>query len=376
MSSIVISEHPPSSVRQNYEQIDTIRIITICFIIWGHCLLTWEKQVPLNTLDHLLTVAIFQSGKISTIIFFVVAGFLVRAKLPQYTVKSYFLDRIPKVYFPWVLFMFIFLLLNILQVMPIIKIWNEGNIRLFKTGVYNNIVGVLFYTAYWFITVYAISMGLIVALRRHAEKMWLGALLGAITVFYCINLYYQLIPPNHGKAFLGYAFYVWLGIQANKHFESIKIFIKKISWPVMILVLVFLFILACLEARFLTRIGCLDAYASNRFSNSLFSLSFFMALLKMGANASLNKLQPRKMVYGMFLVHNLIIFELSFLINAYLLKYLYINIWIHLIIQLVFFMTILFITYILVNIISNSKYRWLIGLASPKKGIYHMDKVI
>ncbi|MDF3077623.1 MAG: acyltransferase [Sphingobacteriaceae bacterium] len=302
----------------NYEQIDTIRIITICFIIWGHSLLGWERQVNTGLFNSYLTTVVYQSGKISTVVFFVVSGFLIRNRLSDYTLGSYFVERFPKVYLPWMLFMALFLVLGIIQQMPTLRLLQENKFREIFVDIYNLIVGILFYTSYWFITTYAVSMALLVIFQKHSEKLWMGCLLGAITLFYAINLYYQWVPANHGKALFGYVFYIWIGFQIRKRFERLNAFLESAPWLVMLTILLILFFLSCLEGRTLSALGCVDPYASNRITNSLFSIVLFGALLKMGSVKWMNDLQPRKLVFGVFLLHNIVVFEGKAFATAFL----------------------------------------------------------
>ncbi|MEO5910900.1 MAG: acyltransferase [Pelobium sp.] len=346
-----------------YPQIDTIRFITICFIVFGHCLLSqWDEKQFLTPEKEYLHIFVSQTGKISTVIFFIIAGFLLRPKLHHYTLKSYLQDRIPKVYFPWVLFIIIFLIVEIVQELPLKEIFATGNIKLLLDGCYKILNGLLLYTAYWFITTYFVSMILFVTFRKYAESLFFGLILGLITCFYAVNLYYQWIAANHAKSILAYAFFVWIGILLQKHFDTVMNFIKRISWVLFIVVLVVMFYLSCAEGAYLQKIGCVDPFASNRVSNSLFSIVFLLALFKMGRLQLINNLNPRKTVYGIFLIHNLVIYELMIVLRYYRVFDSVANYWYLLIIQILFCSIIVFITYIIVSILVRSKYSWLIGV--------------
>jgi len=349
--------------RIHYAQIDTIRGITICFIVWGHCLLGWENFVPGNTLDSVLKLAVFQTGKIGTVIFFLVAGFLLRTKLREYTFINYCKARLPRVYIPWLSFMLLFLLLGVFQILPLADIWVHRDFRLLTRDVYNLIVGVLLYTAYWFVTTYIVSMLLLVSMRKYAEHIWLGAALGSITLFYGVNYYYQWIPANHGKAILAYAFFVWLGIQLHKYYPLVQATVERIPWIIVCTAFILFFILCCVEANYLSGIGCADPFGSNRISNSILSLIFFAGLLKMGRSVRINKLKPRKTVFGVFLMHVVVIFELSILVKHYFSVRLLNNVWKLLAFQFVFLAATMLITYGLVRLIERTNYRWLLGLS-------------
>ena len=59
----------PITSEFDYEQIDTIRFITICFIVWGHCLLGWDQKTTNSLSEEILKSFVLQAGRIGTIIF-------------------------------------------------------------------------------------------------------------------------------------------------------------------------------------------------------------------------------------------------------------------------------------------------------------------
>lgn len=348
----------------NYEQIDTIRGVTICLIVWGHCLLGWQDYVPKNTLDSFLKIAVFETGKVSTIIFFIVAGFLLRPKLYHYTLASFCRHRLPKVYKPWISFILLFLVLSIVQLLPLRELWAKQDAKQFWWYIYKLTDGLMLYTAYWFVTTYIVTMLLLVWLREHAERAWLGIFLAAITLFYCINFYYNWVAANHAKAVLAYAFFVWLGIQLHKYYPLIQLTLKKISWPMLFTALTLSFIVSCMDAHYLTGIGCVDPYGSNRISNALVSIVFLAVLLKAGKRSGINRFQPRKTVYGIFLVHNIVIFELTFIVLRIFSVKQFDSIWMLLVFNLAFFALVLTVTYGIVWGITKTKFRWLVGVGA------------
>jgi len=352
------------SPKNNYEQIDTIRFITIAFIIWGHCLLGWNERVTHSLTEEWVKIFVLQTGKISTIIFFIVSGFLLKPKLNQYTVVSYFKERTPKIYGPWIFFILVFMAISIVQLIPLKELWITKDIRGFIKLNYAILNGLLIYSAYWFITTYIIGMAIIIALRKHINKPWLGLVFLSLTAFYCLNLHYMWIATNHSKAVLSYTFFIWLGIQINNHYSRVTNILKKVSWPLVVLVLLGSFILASYEGYSLTIKECGDAFASNRFTNGILSILLFFALLKLGKISRINKLNPRRTVYGIYLIHNLIIFELMMVINFYFKDYLLTgNVWKILCLQIIFTSFIITVTYQIVRIIGNSRLKRIIGLS-------------
>ncbi len=352
-----------SPQQRNYEQIDTIRFITICFIIWGHTLVGWENRPTHGTFDEVMKMIVYQTGKVSTIIFFVVSGFLLRPKLQGYTLKSYFKERSPRVYLPWVFFIILFQFISILHQVPLAEIWENRDLRLFVRLNYNILDGLLLYSAYWFITTYMVSMVVLVLFRKHAESWMLGAAFAAITLFYAVNLYYGWIEANHSKAILGYVLFIWVGMKVNRHFDRIQNWLARVPWAWLGGSVFVLFALACIEGYTLSTVQCVDPYASNRISNIFLSLLFFLALLKMGTVGRINRLQPRKTVYGIYLIHNILIFELSRWIGFFFAREIeQSSLWLCVLYQIAFFTVILILTYQLVRRLAESKFCWVIGI--------------
>lgn len=353
----------PITSEFDYEQIDTIRFITICFIVWGHCLLGWDQKTTNSLSEEILKSFVLQAGRISTIIFFIVSGFLLKPKIHEYSVKSYFKKRIPKIYLPWLLSISIFMIISVIQLLPLRDLWISRDLKGFVKLNYNILNGLLLYSSYWFITTYMVGMAIIIYFRNYIEKLWFGAIFLVFTVFYCVNLHLSWIDPNHEKAILAYTFFIWLGIQINVYSHIVLKYIRKVSWPAVIVLFVFLFVIACMEGEILTDLHLKDAYASNRFTNILLSIIFFFALLKVGKVRIINTLNPRKTVYGVYLIHNILIFESYLVIDSFFKNDLSnLSIWNLLIVQMTFMTFIITLTYLLVSMIGKSKYSWAVGI--------------
>lgn len=357
-----------AALKVDYFQIDTIRFITICFIVWGHSLFSqWGEELSSDFRFENLRVITIQLGKISTPIFFVVAGFLLRPRLKYYNFKNYFIDRGPKVYFPWVFFIVFFFFLQFFQLNNWRDIFIEHDLKKLTYIGYKIFNGLMLYTAYWIITTYLVSMTIFIIFKEQAEKWWFGLLFGAIFLFYAVNLYYQWLPANHAKAILGYAFFVWLGIILHKHFNVFSLYLNKLPWIVIIVSLIGFFILSCYEGIYLSKIGSADSFSSNRISNSIFSMVFFIAMMKFGPILIINKLNPRKITFGIFLFHNLIIFQLSIWSSQLNLKYVFPNALLLFLSQIVYCGFIVFCSCMIVRWLMHSKLSWLIGLKRVKK---------
>ncbi|WP_449435442.1 hypothetical protein [Pedobacter steynii] len=83
-------------------------------------------------------------------------------------------------------------------------------------------------------------------------------------------------------ALFGFIFYLWLGVILNRYFDRVMNYINRISWPIMIITVVVLFVLAILESFELLSLGSKDAYNTLRASNIIYSFGMFALLLKIG----------------------------------------------------------------------------------------------
>jgi hypothetical protein len=207
-----------------------------------------------------------------------------------------------------------------------------------------------------------VGMLIMIYFKQYSSNYKFGLFLLAFTLFYCINFHAGWIDTQHTKAILAYTFFIWLGFQFHRYWQSVLGILSQIKWMFLIPALIILFGAACYEGLILARAGVDDPYASNRISNILFSIVFFFSLLKMGAVRKINNLQPQRIVYGIYLVNSIVIFQLAILLGEYLKGLTKVDIWTLLILQLIYFTVVLYLTYKTVNYLANSRLRWLIGV--------------
>ena len=339
---------------KNFEVIDTIRFIAMCSIVWGHCNLGSETTIYHSSTDIILQSIVLQMGKIGTIIFFLISGFLIGPKIQSYTPLLFLKLRFKSTILPWLAFVVIFTLLNLVNSLPLNTAIHHGDLKqilLTNAEVAKNSI---FYFAYWFIVVFVISAVVLITFKRYANTVWMGLVLGILTLFYSVNLHYGWISVHHTKAFLGYAFFMWLGIQISTHYQKFMRLLNNISWPLFIGGFVISMFIACSEGFYLSQTGCADPYASIRLSNIINSFIAFGCLFKLGKVSWINSLDPRRLVYGVYLLHSVLIYEM---INFYT-KYLNNKYVVHSSVTLLFaevvaFVSILSTSIILVNAFSG-----------------------
>ncbi len=349
--------------KSNYEQIDTIRFLTISIIVWSHSLFSeWHIRPAGEMAELLIRSIVLQAGAISTIIFFIVSGILIRSKLQRYNVQNYINERLGSIYFPWLFIVVFNAVLIMLHRLPLMELWISRDFDRFMQSAYNIMNGLLIYGPYWFVVTYFTGMIILILFKRYSENIYFGLFLCGITLFYSVNFHTGWIDTQHSKAVLAYTFFIWLGFPIHRNWDQILQNLKKLKWTFLIPVLLLMFFIAGLEGFKLSEAGVADPFASNRLSNIIFSLVFFLLLLKMGAVKSINNLNPRKIVYGIYLVNSIVVLELSILLNEYLSELRDLHIGALLGLQILYFLLVLLITYFLVRTLKNSSLRWVIGL--------------
>ena len=194
------------------------------------------------------------------------------------------------------------------------------------------------------------------------NKLWFGLLLGSFMVFYGVNVYHGWVSANHTQAFLGYVFFVWLGAKLEMHAKLFQPLLEKLSWSVMLPILLILFLIACFEGITLTSIGCVDAYASLRHSNAVLSVVLFLCFFKTYTLDWVKYFHPRQNTYGIYLIHSIVISEFTPTINRLIEKHgLHNNLPYLFLVQVLFFTAVLFISLIVTASIRRCPLRFIVG---------------
>ncbi|MES2455751.1 MAG: acyltransferase [Bacteroidota bacterium] len=296
-----------SAPKINFESIDTIRFISISLIVWGHCSTEMSTLHFSNMSAVLLQSFIIQIGKLGTVIFFLIAGFLMQPKIASYTPLEFLKFRLKPTILPWLYFVVVIDLLHLYEQGLLGTLITEGKLAEGFILFLKTFKDIISYLAYWFIVVFLISSLILIVFRKYINSIWMGVVLGIITLLYCINLYFGWISAHHTKAFLAYIFFMWAGIQVRKHYGTFTLFIHRIAWWKFLAAFLISFLLASFEGRLLAKLHCVDPYASIRLSNIINSLIVFMCLYKIGPIAVINGLKPRRHVYGIYLIHSILL---------------------------------------------------------------------
>lgn len=287
---------------------DIVRLVGIISIIWGHCLYDWERSsFHTQAFPDYLKLILLELGRVGTVCFFLLSGYFMNDRLRSLTVMSYLRSRFSSVILPWFIYLSLYVLLETSNRLSIHDLSNPSKvISLFKS-LY---LVFIFHGAYWFVPAALICGSAMIAINKYIDRSWLGSTLLTITIFYSINLYANWIDVNHTKAVAGYALFTWLGITLRRKENQIFSYIQRIHWATILILGVAFFTAACIESMYLKQLGGKDPFASIRASNILFSLILFVALLKKMNYGVLAALKTRKYVYGLYLIHSIVISQL------------------------------------------------------------------
>lgn len=297
--------------KKSFGFIDTIRCISMIGIVFEHAAIVGDPKTS-DFLPEMLHVSVMQLFKFATIAFFLIGGFLINHKFTEYTASQYLKNRFKSTIKPWLFWLHVLLLCNIGSLL--FKYLKDGNSdRLpssFLSYIGEQYYQVAFFSSFWFVLNFLICISILLLFKRFIYKIWFGVVLFLISLFYGFNLYQGWIITSHTTAIFGFVFYLWLGVFANKYYEQLFAFINKTSIWMFVAITFFFFLLADLEALYLKSLAVNDIYNTLRVSNIVYSLSFFLILLKIGSIEFINKhFEPRKTTFGIYLVHHIIIFH-------------------------------------------------------------------
>ena len=342
---------PPA--KRNYDFIDAIRALAMMCIVADHCFTAGANDFSFKSTNFWAYIISVQLVKIGTIIFFLLAGFLIGDKFADYSALDYLKRRFNNTFRPWIIWSFIFLCF-------VIAIWpRDGNVT---TWLLEDLKGVYLRSNYWFIINFFICITVLLIFKKQLYSIKLGLILLFFTLFYTVNIYYQWIYPLHTTAVLGFVFFLWLGAQMQKHWLKTEGYLRKIPFWVLIVVVIVTLALAVIEIANLYGTNSLDPFNSLRLSNILYSLAMFFLIVKIKRYGWMMKLKPRETTYGIYLIHYIIIFAFlhDWLGN---LDKLGNNIPIIAMtgLRLLKFLIVYGVTFIVVKIINRFSIKWIIG---------------
>ncbi len=330
-------------------------------IVFEHCSVLWN-DVYSNIGDRLIQASVMQFFKFATIAFFLIGGFLINYKFSEYTPLEYIKNRFKNTIGPWVFWIAVLIILNCIHAyFMYIKFGGaqvvDGNF------IVKQLNTIIFYSSFWFILNFLICISILLIFKKYLYKLWFGLILGMISLFYSLNLYYGWIVTEHSTALFGFVFYLWLGVYMNKYYDKISVFINKVSWFWLIIINLAFFALADIEILQLMERGSKDAFNTLRVTNIMYSLSMFVLLLKIGPLKGLQTiLMPRKTTFGIYLLHQILIIRLlSEIFRPGKFNVAEMNVLEAIGYTLIRFLVIYFLSFLIVSVILKTKFRWAIG---------------
>lgn len=294
---------------KNFGFIDTIRCISMVGIVFEHSSVLWGNIYE-TTGDRLIQASAIQFFKFATIVFFIISGFLLNHKFTEYSAVGYLKNRFKNTIGPWLFWVMILVLLNLCH-MYFMHMKSDDPLIPLPEYIYDQLSNIIFHTSFWFIFNFLICISILLLFKKYLFNLSFGILLGCVSLFYSLNLYYGWIITEHTTALFGFVFYLWLGVYVNKYYHLISKFIITISWFWLIAINVGLFAICNAEILFLMNRGSIDSFNTLRISNILYSIGMFLLLLKIGPIKPIQRiLKPRETTFGIYLIHQIFIFRL------------------------------------------------------------------
>lgn len=358
---------------KSYSFADFIRFVAMCAIIFQHSFIV-EKSLLIADQSSVLTFFFLKvMAKIGSISFFLVSGFLLSSALERYSSKDYLNKRMKNIFKPYVLFVLIYLILDSAGAFfGAQKIQSLAELPAF---VVSKILGILFFTSYWFIFNYFISVMLLLSLRKYLYENWFGIVLFCCTLVYSINVHLEWFIPHHTTAFVGFTFFLWLGGNLGKREADFRTWISQVPyWKAIVLVLITLAI-NFYESYYLLQKGATVVDSSLKFTNIMYALSVFLLLCKVGTRVNFTYLNPRDETYPLYLIHPIFLKVINYALLPMLPAVgaaLTLNdpaevSWLSILLyQIGWFLGIYMLSLVTVKIILYSPFRWVFGKQQSK----------
>jgi fucose 4-O-acetylase-like acetyltransferase len=281
-----------------YPFVDYIRFVSMAGIVWAHTdifpgtsgfLSIYSK--PEQLLSYIAFKQIF---KFSVISFFMISGYLLADQLRVISPMTFLMRRVGVIVTPYIIAFTLFLIFLTIQGDFFIPS-NAKGFDTIKPFFYK-----VFYSPYWFIPVYFLTLITILVFHKYVYKIWFGGVLMLITSYYTFSELSQ--SKDHTTAFMGFVFYVWLGMFINEY--KLVDRIKKWNTGLLLTLVVIAFALACYQSYSLFLNKTIFYFNNLRFFNQVYGVLFFCLLIKIcPEKPNFGILNPRKETYGIYLYH-------------------------------------------------------------------------
>ena len=258
--------------------------------------------------DQLVQVTSIQLFKYGTIIFFLVSGFLIGDKFETYSSAEYMKRRWGDTFKPWLFWVCIAVFLAYLNLYIVYEKFGMQDLVTAPWQTFYNIVySTLFETSLWFIVNFLICIGILLMFRRYIDSLIFGAILGAFSLFYSVNLYFDWVTPGHTTALLGFVFYLWLGYKINKNFAAFTNWVQRTSTWLFVLAFIVTYVLSCWESLNMIRMHNPEFMNTLRFTNILYTLACFVLFFKYYKVFHAEIFKPRMLTFGIYFLHHILL---------------------------------------------------------------------
>jgi surface polysaccharide O-acyltransferase-like enzyme len=353
-----------------YAFIDNARFLSILAIVLIHTQVIYTYEV--SSWSWLVQMVYTQLPKFGTVCFFILSGFLLNDRFATVEMKPYFKKRFEQTMKPYCVWLSVFLLLQA------IRPW-IGNLRQtvkidtladYTSYLLHMGLSAIFASNYWFVLNLFICLIILFAFRRFSNASWFVGLLVGCTLFYTLNVYASWISPFHMTALFGFVFYVWLGMQMNRHQEKLLRTLSAIPFWGILSVLVSLLGLSIWESYRLTVLGdgIYNSMNTLRFFNQAYSVGVFLLIMKSNGACYPRFLKPRDESYGIHLVHTILLLFLNgLIIRLFGLPQTYfdpnhlVSIISNICISIARFLVVYVLSVIFVKVLLASRFRWTLG---------------
>ena len=268
-------------------------------VVAMHCTVVFQLASPGDWIPAYLLCTVFKFG---TIGFFLVSGFLLEDALRSRSSGWILSNRLRKVLLPWVTWFGVTLgLLTMADALRRHSPFAPG-VSL-GAAVSFEVTRCLMSTALWFVPNLLLSVAALLLFRKQLHRLWFGAILLGVNLFYSANIYAEWIPASHTRAFFGFVLYLWLGCLAATRRDALGGLLHRTRWGWLLGCTAGAAALSFWEARLLRQLGSADPLNTLRVSNQIFSILVVFCLCKLPWATWPRFVDVPRHVFGIYLSH-------------------------------------------------------------------------
>jgi peptidoglycan/LPS O-acetylase OafA/YrhL len=285
----------------DYLFVNNVRFLAMVSIVWVHSIGFGGGATRNSTLHLQLGAA--QMMKFGTIGFFLISGYLLGEGLTRTGRTKYFYRRVKAVLVPWIFWSCVWFVFAIF-LNPLIG----GGLKFSLHELAQKYVKFVFFQSiYWFVPNFFLCLALILALYKRVPDYVQGAMFGACSLFYGVNVYLRVVPAEHTSALFGFVFYLWLGQMAYKYRDAWGRWLGNISWTRLSIYTGAAAMLTLAEIHVVRGLHTGEEFNTLRLSNQVFSVAVVMLIVKCKTALFPRAIDVRAETFGIFLIHPILL---------------------------------------------------------------------